>query len=310
MRHRPIFARTAVSAAAAAMLAAALLMPVPAYAQHIVAVVNGVPITSIDVSQRRAFIRLSQHKNVSAKQATDDLIDQALILKQAKMYGITTPDKEVEARFAQVAQSAHLTPEKLGQALARSGASERTFKEAIRTQLTYQTMLSRRFNAANAVSREAITKQLEASKGGNEQAYRYTLRQILFVVPTSAGARALAQRHSEAEALRRRFTSCDSGVALATGLRDVAVKPAVTRDSTQLPKEVRDTLGKTPVGHLSPPERVGEGYQVIAVCGRQSIKGGQARREEIASKLANEKFKAEAADYLKELRRTAVIQYR
>jgi peptidyl-prolyl cis-trans isomerase SurA len=299
-----------LAGAAALALATALGTAGPAYAQRIMAVVNGTPITSIDVSQRRAFMRLSQHKSVTERQAVDDLIDQALILNKAKQVGVTVPESAVDGRYDQVAQSTHLTPAQLGKALAQSGASERTFKNAIRTQLAYQSLLTKRFDPTEAVSRDAVTRQLQSGKSEHQQAYRYTLRQIIFVVPKSASSRVAAQRHSEAEALRRRFSDCASGTALAHGLHDVAVKPPAIRDSEQLPKNVREELDRTKIGHLSPPERVDEGYQLIAVCKREAVKGNVLARQEITQQLANEQFKKEAADYIKALRRSAVIQYR
>jgi peptidyl-prolyl cis-trans isomerase SurA len=306
LRH---FARFVPVAAAAGFVAAALAAPAPAHAQSIVAVVNGMPITTIDLKERRAFIQLSQHKSETTRQVTDELIDEALILQEAKRYSVTVPDSEVEARFADVAKSAKLSPDQLTKALAQRGASARTFKQSIRAQLLYRTLLTRRFDAANAVSESEIQKQLAGSKDA-DKVYRYTLRQIIFVVGKKPSPGELARRRSEALALRNRFVDCKSGPALAGGLRDVAVKAPVVRDSTQFSKDQKVALEHTATGHLTEPEPIELGLQMIAVCGRREMTGAEARRNEVLNQLADVKFKQEAKEHIADLRRAAVIQYR
>ncbi|HVV94291.1 MAG TPA: SurA N-terminal domain-containing protein [Hyphomicrobiales bacterium] len=295
-----------VAALAVAALASASL---PASAQSIVAVVNGTPITSIDVRERRAFIQLSQHKNETPRQVTDDLIDEALILNEAKRYGITASEAEVEARFAQVAQSAKLTPDQLAKALAQHGASARTFKNSIRAQLSYRTLLTRSFNPVNVVSERDVRKEMASNKSDAGKTYRYTLRQVIFVTSSKASPGEVARRKQEAEGLRNRFADCQSGPALARGLRDVAVKEPVVRDDTEFAKELRDELAHTAVGHLTKPQRIDLGIQMIAVCARRQVSGSEAERSQVLNQLADEKFKQEAKERIADLRRRAVIQY-
>jgi peptidyl-prolyl cis-trans isomerase SurA len=275
-----------------------------------VAVVNGTPITSIDVRERRAFIQLAQHKSETTRQVIDDLIDEALIMNEAKRYGITASDEEVDARFAQVAQSAKLTPDQFAKALAQRGASARTFKNSIRAQLSYRTLLTRSFNPANAVSAKEIRQEMASAKAGGDKIYRYTLRQIIFVTNPKASSSVVARRRQEAQSLRNRFTDCKSGPALARGIRDVAVKEPVVRDSTEFPKGLADDIGRTAVGHLTAPQRIDLGIQMIAVCAKREVASSEAKRKEVLNQLADEKFKQEAKERIAELRRRAVIQYR
>ena len=68
--------------AACARLAAAVLLCLatatpfsPAAAQHVVVMVNGVPITSLDIKFRSRLIQLSTRKKPTQKEVLEELID-------------------------------------------------------------------------------------------------------------------------------------------------------------------------------------------------------------------------------------------
>jgi peptidyl-prolyl cis-trans isomerase SurA len=151
---------------------------------------------------------------------------------------------------------------------------------------------------------------MASSKSDGDKTYRYTLRQIVFVAGKKASAAELARRKRDAEALRNRFDDCKAGPALARGMHDVAVKEPVVRDDTQFPKDLREDLAHTAIGHLTKPQRIDLGIQMIAVCARHAVSGSEAERSEVLNQLADEKFKKEAKERIADLRRRAVIQYR
>ena len=65
--------------------------------------VNGEPITSLDIQQRSKFIEMSSHKAPTRQEAIDSLIDQILELREAKRYGIEPTDADVNNAYASVA---------------------------------------------------------------------------------------------------------------------------------------------------------------------------------------------------------------
>jgi peptidyl-prolyl cis-trans isomerase SurA len=278
-------------------------------AQGIAAVVNGTPITTLEVSQRRAFIRLTQHKDKSAREVADDLIDEALIMKEAARRGVAVKDADVDARFAAVAQGMKISTAQLEQGLAHGGTSARTFKQTIRAQLLYHQLVQSRFSSAS-ISEQAIAEQMAQRKNEAEDSFRATLRQVIFVLPKNASAAQVAQRKREAEALRSRFHSCDEGLKLARGLRDVAVKDPVTRNSAQLGKAFRDALVKLKIGQTMPPERTALGIELVAFCDKQETHDDSGLRQEVQAQLADEKFKVDARKFILDLRQRAIIQYR
>jgi hypothetical protein len=110
-----------------------------------------------------------------------------------------------------------------------------------------------------------------AQAEGGEVGYDYTLRPILFVVPRGDTAFQEARR-KDAEALRARFTACDSGLLFARSMRDVAVREPITKNSSDLVPALRQILDKTDVGHLTPPETTSKGIELFALCEKKETK--------------------------------------
>jgi len=86
--------RTLCNAFAVAMMALAGLLAVPAAgrAQEVVALVDGQPITALDIEQRAKFIQMSTQKAPSRKVVLDGLIDEILEIREARKFNINVPD--------------------------------------------------------------------------------------------------------------------------------------------------------------------------------------------------------------------------
>jgi hypothetical protein len=76
----------------------------------------------------------------------------------------------------------------------------------------------------------------------------------------------LEARRKDAEALRARFSDCESGLADARAQRDVVIREPITKNSIDLASPLRDILNKTGLGHLTPPETTSRGVELFAVC--------------------------------------------
>lgn len=282
-------------------------LPDAAQAQSIAAVVNTAPITSAQVSERQAFTRLTQRKNPPAREVLNDLIDETLVMQEARRRKITINDSDVNERFAQVAKSVKLSPAQLSQALSQSGASERTFKDNIRFQLAYRRLVSGSVNLANAISEKDIAAAI-SERRSESRIYRYTIRQVIFALPKDAPAGRVSQRQREAQTLRGKIAGCDSVMAVARSMRDVAVRDPVFRTSTQLGAELDKKLAAIKVGQATEPQRTDLGIEVLALCDRQETRDDSGLRQQVQSELANEKLKDESKNYLQNLRRQAAIR--
>src|SRR5712691_929057 len=105
------------------MAAAILFVAVTtaAIAQNVVVIVNGEPITALDIEQRSKFIQLSTQKTLPRQEILDELIDEKLKVREGKRWGIDTSDAEVETAYGSMATRMRLNAEQLTQSLAKSG---------------------------------------------------------------------------------------------------------------------------------------------------------------------------------------------
>jgi peptidyl-prolyl cis-trans isomerase SurA len=113
-----------------AMLAAVIVLAVPptAHSQQVVALVDGVPITALDIEQRTKFVQMSTNKVPPRQEVLDGLIDEILEVREAKKFSIDVPDSEVDNAFANVGKRMGADPQKLTEILTKGGASADTLK--------------------------------------------------------------------------------------------------------------------------------------------------------------------------------------
>src|SRR5690348_16565361 len=94
----------------AAIIAAPTLLAAPHAAKAQVAVlVNGAPITEMDITQRSKLTQLSTNKTPSRKEVIDDLVNDHLKIFIAKRYGLEVTDTDVNNAFSNMAQRSRTT---------------------------------------------------------------------------------------------------------------------------------------------------------------------------------------------------------
>src|SRR5262249_2139639 len=129
------------AAIVSACILAAMAAPSPAFAQHIVLVVNGEVITDCDIDQRIKFNTLSTHRTPARQDVIEDLIDEKLKPQIGRRYKIDITDSDVDSTFADMAKRMHLTSDQLTQTLSQSGIDSKTLKARIRADMSWQYMI-------------------------------------------------------------------------------------------------------------------------------------------------------------------------
>ena len=300
----------ALAALAAAGLAAA---PVAAQAQQVLVIVNGDPITAYDVEQRMKLVQISGQKSPDRQAAIQELIDEKLKIQLLKRFMIEGIEGDVENAYANMARRMRTTPSGFTEQLSKSGITPATLKHRIRAEIIWNQIVRGRFQSSLQISDKDILAKMETAKPDESKmvGYDYTLRPIVFIVPRGSPQAVIEARKKEAEALKARFDDCDQGIALARGMRDIAVRPPIAKSSTDLAPELRAILYKTEVGKLSTPEVTTQGIEVYALCSKkQSAADNTPGRKEVRDELYSEQFKTLSARFLKELRTQAMIEYK
>jgi peptidyl-prolyl cis-trans isomerase SurA len=294
--------------AAAAVLAAGSI----ARCQEVVLLVNGEPITALDIAQRSKFMEMSTHKVPTRQEVISDLTDEILEIREAKRYTIDPTDGDVNDAFGNIATNMGVDQQKLTQMLAQGGASAETLKLHLRAQMSWTNLVRGRFKASLEIPDSDVEAALNLHKSDQktQAGYDYTLRPVLLVVPHGSPDPVFEARKRDAEALRLRFADCAEGIAFARGLPEVAVRDPVVKSSTDLQQELRDILDKTEVGHLTPPEQTAEGVQMFAICSKKESKNDSPEVKKMHDQLFEQKFGVKAKRYLADLRRAAMIEYK
>lgn len=287
------------------------LLPAPAAAQQVVALVNGEPITALDVAQRLKLHQISTRRSPPRQEVIEELINEKIKIQQAVRLGIPITDAEIDRLFAQMAQSSGRKPADFAAELARSGIDVPRFKNRIRAESAWRQVMQQQ-SPASFMVRDADIVALLMSRGQTPQisATQYSLRQIVFVVPRGSSDTVRATRVREAEAFRKTFTNCEDGFAIARQQREVVVKDPVVRLSSDLNTRLRELLDKTPIGALTPPEPIPGGIEVVAVCGRKETIADVSSRREVREELLGKRIQLGDKELLDKFRSRSIIEYR
>lgn len=277
-----------------------------AHAQQVLAMVNGDPVTTFDVSQRQRMAQMLDRKTLSTKAALEEVIEERLKIQVARRSRNEMDQEDLDRIYNNVAQRSGRTPEQLSASLKQAGLEPITFKRKLAADYVWNSYV--RARAGNVNIRDADVVAALQQRGITQQvATEYVLRPIIFVVPRNA--RNHGARMSEANALRARFRGCESGLEMARNLKEVVVRPQALRLSSDMPAELQKLLDKTPVGQLTPPEITQSGVETFAICEKRQVRGESSAKREVKDELSEAQFKKSSSELMQEVRKGALIKY-
>jgi peptidyl-prolyl cis-trans isomerase SurA len=193
--------------------------------------------------------------------------------------------------------------------LERSGISPGAIKARVRAEIVWNQLVRGKFNSSLQIGESDIANALKArNEAETKVGYTYTLYPVTLVAERGEGG--MDARRRDAENLRGRFTSCAEGLPMVRALRNVAVREAVRRSSSELPAQLRDVLGNMEVGRLTTPEVTPQGLQMFALCDKKESTADSPVKREVREDLFNKRFEAEAKKFLDEVRKQAMIEYK
>jgi peptidyl-prolyl cis-trans isomerase SurA len=290
-----------------------LLCATPSRAQTVAIMVNGDPITSLDIEQRSKLNFLSTHKPQVRKQVIEELIDEKLKLKEGKKYSIDPSASDVDGMYSGMSSRMHITTDQLTKSLATSGIRPETLKERMKAEMVWSSLVRGRFKESLQVGEKDVDNAAKSSgtpDKSNTESFEYKMQPIVLVVERGSPQTAIDARRKEAEALRNRVQTCDEANALFKSMQNAAIREPVTKTSADLPAPLREVLDKTPLGHLTAPEVTKQGVEMVALCDRKPTTVDTPKKKEIRDKMFADKYEAKSKAYLQDLRKAAMIEYR
>jgi peptidyl-prolyl cis-trans isomerase SurA len=315
---------TLVSTVLAAALAAALALAVvpgseAAASQRLVVVVNDHPITDYDIDQR---MRLNQALGSSSgseaqqrKAALQELIDDVIKQAEAKRYKIEPNDQQIAQSIDRMAKNIGSTTEGLTNTLKSKGVSMEALKSYVKASLAFNWIASSQYNVSVDVEPSEVERRLASIQSDPrfKPVLVYELQEISLPVEEMAGemsAQLLQARAIEAQQFMQRFDNCSNTRAAASGIFNVKITQTVQVAANELPKDMRQALDQVGPGKLLGPMRSPQGVQIVAFCGRTNIEPPKPSREVVESMLKNEKHEMASQRILRDLRRSAYIDYK
>lgn len=301
--------------AGAILVAALMIMPAPfsptaAFAAEIKYVVNGVPVTSVDIQRRAAFLRLQQQ---STKGAADQMIEQTLQQHEMKRLNVRISDAQVNDAYANFAKSNKMSVAQMDTILSQSGVTKDHFKEFIRTQMGWNQALQTRARVEGTNEQDAI-RQLLKEGGPKPTANEYILQQVIFVVPERDRRALLAKRKREAQQLRERYTGCETSRDLTRGMIDVTVRDLGRILEPELPPDWEKEVKAAHAGNgVTVVRETPRGVEFIGICSTRVASDDRVAQlvfQQEQAKEGGNNADALAKKYMQELREKAQIANR
>lgn len=301
-----------VLACVATLLGICALLAAPAAAAtRIEVIVNDQAITNYAIDQRARLLSLTGVRGNVRNEAIEQLIDEVLQREEAKRGNVQISDAQVNQAFADIAQRVKLSPANFATALSQNGVNPETLKDRLRVQLAWSRVVGTRFRSSKKVTeQDLIATMRDKGTEGSKETTEYLIERVIVVIPKSASKGEISQAQTTARQLRSRFTSCDSGRELATQAKGVVVKQAGRRTSNEIPENVLKLVEETEVGRLSAPEKTAEGLTMYAVCDKETVRSTEAAIQEVQSEIIGEEGALFSRQYLRNLRKDAVIERR
>ena len=278
----------------------------PALAAGVRVTVNDIPITDVQISQRARLMQMEHHPGNLTTAATDELINEALELTDAKRLGINITDAQVDTAFLSVARNLRISQDKLTAVLGASGVGIDTLKDRLRATLAFN-QISQNIITPRVQFSEADLAKQAAAKANGANSYDYILKEIVFVMPGGKGSPGA--RSADANRYRSQFKGCDSAVPLSEKFVDAAVTDVGRRHATQMPDAVATELGKLPVGGITKPRVVQGGVSMLAICSKEEAKDLTFITNQLRQTAGNDQLKSQTDKYLADLKAKAKIVY-
>src|SRR5207244_3280772 len=179
-RRLLIAAATATMTIMVAIMVTILAATSSARAQTVVVLVNGEPVTALDIESRMKFIHLTTQKEAARAAVINDLIDEKLKIKEGKRWGIEHTDAEIDGMYANMASRMHQSADQLTQNLQKGGVNPQTLKSKIRADSVWNQLVRGRFAPSLQLSEIDVDIALRAKNQSGESttATEHRLRPI------------------------------------------------------------------------------------------------------------------------------------
>ena len=241
------------------------------------------------------------------KSAIEELIDEKLKLQEAKRQNVVIADDEVKRIITGIMERNKLSEAEFARQL---GGSLDPMKTRIRTTLSWNEVVRRRYGSQVAITTSEVDKFVAASSAAAEDQVELHVQRIRIALPAKIDQTVMAKRMQDAETIRAKFKDCKSSGSIATGVPGAKFEDLGKRRPSAIPEPTRSLLLTASDGEMLPPAVGDVGIELWMVCGRDVVKGEDQKRNQAEGELKQKEFEVLAKRALKDLRQDAHIEYR
>jgi peptidyl-prolyl cis-trans isomerase SurA len=241
------------------------------------------------------------------KSAIDELIEEKLKLQEAKRQSVVIGDDEVNRVMLSIAERNKMTEAQFMQQL---GGGADAMRGRIRSTLSWNEVIRRRFGAQIAIASKDIDKMVASSTSTGQDDVELRVQRIRVALPVKMDQAGVAQRMQDAEKIRSKFTDCKTSGAIANGVPGAKFEELGKRPPSAFQEPTRTLLLNAKDGEMLPPSMGEGGVELWVVCGRDVVKAQDQKRTQAEGELKQKEFELLSKRHMKDLRQDAHIEYR
>ena len=256
----------------------------PRTADYIVAIVNQELVTAGELEQRLAQVRENARRSGAQLPPEDELrrgvldalIDERVLITNARDSGQRVDDAELERAMANVAAQNQLTPDQLRERLRREGVDYARFRKNVRDQLLVERTREREVQARIRVTDTDVENWIEQQRSTAGSATEYNIAQVLVTVPENAPASVVDERRARAEGALARIRKGEAFEAVAREVSEDTNRAKGgeigARPANRLPDIFVEVVRPLKPGEVSPSLlRSSAGFHVLKLLSRSEV---------------------------------------
>lgn len=287
--------------------------------ETIAVVVNNDAISATDVSERLRLMMVSagipdakETRERLLPQVVNVLIEEQLMLQEAKRLEIDITPEEVTKGFGKLAEQNGMEPAQFREVVRKSGVPVRAMDKQIKAQIAWGRVVQQKLRpsvSVNDLEVDSMIERLRRNIGKDE----YLLGEIFLPVDNPAEAAQTSQLASKltSEMLQGKVPFPRVAAQFSQSASSKRGGDMGWVEADQLPVELEEFLAGMNEGDLSAPIKTLSGYYIVALRKKRSItEDSIPSRDEVFYRMGNERLERAQRSHLLNLKSSAFVERR
>lgn len=244
----------------------------------------------------------------------DVLVENKLILRRAKVLGVTVGETELEQAVSAVTGRSKITTEELRKYLATQGMTLEAYREKVRERLLVRKTEGLDVSLRVSVSDEEIEAYYKANPDRFREGEERHVQQIFFPIKEGASDGEVSAQRRKAEAAHR---TVSQGADFGETAKKLSEDPAAPRGGDlgfikkgEVFAEFEKVIFSLQRGEMSQPVKTRAGFHIVRLVG---VKGGRiiplaSVSASIRDQLFEEKRAKRRREWISELKRASFLE--